>query len=173
MLGTPRPVRLDAEAPGPACASGCPCHAGLQQAAATLCRLALASFGAALLTLRPPSLARAQAASPAGSKPTLRVLERHEVAGTDQDMSLVEVVFPPGLVAALHHHLVPGLNFIVEGVAESAYATDPPRTYRAGDTLQDLANVPHTIFRNPDGAAPLRFLIFYVLGRNQPYTAFP
>lgn len=123
--------------------------------------------------LRAPSLAPAQAAPLAGSKPTLRIMERHEVAGTDQDMSLVEVAFPPGLAAALHHHPVPGLNFIVEGVAESAYAADPPRTYRAGETLQDLANVPHTIFRNPDGAAPLRFLIFYVLGRNQPYTLFP
>jgi hypothetical protein len=32
--------------------------------------------------------------------------------------------------------------FIVEGVAESAYGSDDPRQYRAGETLQDRVDIP-------------------------------
>lgn len=118
-------------------------------------------------------LAQAQTLPPLSGAISGKLLERHEVAGSDQDLTLVEITFAPGAAAPLHHHPVPGLNFIVAGTAESAYGNDQPRIYRAGESLQDLAGVPHTLFRNPDQAAPLRFLIFYVLGRDQPYTVFP
>ena len=101
------------------------------------------------------------------------VLERRPIPGTDQSMALILVTFQPGVSAPLHHHPVAGLNYIVEGTAESAYGRDAPRLYRAGDTLQDLPNVPHTIFRNPDKDKVLRFLIFANLRADQPYTVAP
>jgi hypothetical protein len=33
-------------------------------------------------------------------------------------------------------------SFIVEGVAESAYGSDDPRQYRAGETLRDRVDIP-------------------------------
>ena len=104
---------------------------------------------------------------------TRTVLERRPIPGTDQDMELILVTFQPGVSAPLHHHPVAGLNYIVEGTAESAYGQDAPKLYRAGDTLQDLPNVPHTIFRNADKHNVLRFLIFANLRADQPYTIIP
>lgn len=101
------------------------------------------------------------------------VLERRPIPGTDQSMELILVTFQPGVSAPLHHHPIAGLNYIVEGTAESAYGRDAPRLYRAGDTLQDLPDVPHTIFRNPDKNKVLRFLIFANLRADQPYTVAP
>jgi len=65
------------------------------------------------------------------------------------------------------------LVFVVEGVAESAYGNDPPKLYHAGETLQDLADIPHTLFGNADPDKPLRFLTFYAAAKGQPYLVTP
>jgi quercetin dioxygenase-like cupin family protein len=83
---------------------------------------------------------------------------------------VVEVTYPPGGVAPLHRHPVAGAIYIVEGVAESAYGSEQPRQYRAGETLQDRADLPHTLFRNCDPEHPLRFLTIYVLEPGRSYT---
>jgi quercetin dioxygenase-like cupin family protein len=105
--------------------------------------------------------------------PIARTLESHNVSGTDREMVLREVTIPPGVAVPLHRHTVPGLVFIVEGVAESAYGNERPQLYRTGETLQYRADVPHTLFRNADPNKPLRILTFYVAGKGQPYIETP
>jgi quercetin dioxygenase-like cupin family protein len=78
-----------------------------------------------------------------------RTLESLPMPGDRRELALVEVTYPPG-AAPLHRHPVGGIIYIIEGVAESAYGSDKPRRYRAGETLQDRADVPHTLFRNCD-----------------------
>lgn len=104
---------------------------------------------------------------------TRTVLEQRPIPGTDQSMELILVTFQPGVSAPLHHHPVAGLNYIVEGTAESAYGSDAPKLYHQGDTLQDLPNVPHTLFRNADKSKVLRFLIFANVHTGQPYSVVP
>jgi hypothetical protein len=48
-----------------------------------------------------------------------------------------------------------------------------PRRYKTGDTLQDKADVSHTLFRNCDPERPLRFLTIYVLEPGRSYTVDP
>jgi quercetin dioxygenase-like cupin family protein len=104
---------------------------------------------------------------------TRKVLERLALPGDDRELAVVEVTYPPGGVAPLHRHPVAGIVYIVEGVAESAYGSDAPQQYRAGETLQDRADIPHTHFRNGDPQRPLRFLTIYVLERGRSYTMEP
>jgi quercetin dioxygenase-like cupin family protein len=115
----------------------------------------------------------ASAQTPSTQGPPARILEKYNFQGTDREMVLREVTIPPGVSAPIHHHTVPGLVFIIEGVAESAYGSDPPRLYRTGETLQDRADVPHTLFRNADPNKPLRILTFYVAAKGQPYVEMP
>ncbi|MCC8976863.1 cupin domain-containing protein, partial [Bradyrhizobium brasilense] len=89
--------------------------------------------------------AKAQQAGFAGV--TRRTLERLALPGDDRELVVAEVAYTPGGVAPLHRHPVGGVIFIVEGVAESAYGDEAPRQYRAGETLQDRPDVPHTLFR--------------------------
>lgn len=120
---------------------------------------------------------------PVGGKPgapqtgfagvTRKVLERLALPGDLRELVVVEVTYPPGGVAPLHRHPVGGAIYIVEGVAESAYGSDEPRQYRAGETLQDQADIPHTLFRNCDAERPLRFLTIYVLEPGRSYTMEP
>lgn len=104
---------------------------------------------------------------------TRRILERLALPADDRELVVAEVTYPPGGVAPLHRHPVGGVIFIVEGVAESAYGSDAPRQYRAGETLQDRADLPHTHFRNCDPDRPLRFLTIYALEPGRSYTMEP
>ena len=72
-------------------------------------------------------------------------IQRSEVPGTDLEMRVLLVTYPPGAAAPVHHHPVVGINYILEGTAETAFDNDPPRTYKAGESFQDLAIRPHTI----------------------------
>jgi quercetin dioxygenase-like cupin family protein len=120
------------------------------------------------------SITPALAAEPTPIPPISRtVLEHHPIADTDQTMEIIQVTLQPGASAPVHHHPVPGLVYILEGSAESAYGNDAPKRYRAGDTMQDLPNVPHTVFRNPDPHKVLRFLVFANLPAGQAYTVVP
>jgi len=116
---------------------------------------------------------------PAGDQPiafagvTRKLLERLPLPGDIRELFVVEVTYPPGGVAPLHRHPVGGAIYIVEGTAESAYGSEPPRQYRAGETLQDRADIPHTLFRNCDGERPLRFLTIYALEPGRSYTMDP
>jgi quercetin dioxygenase-like cupin family protein len=101
---------------------------------------------------------------------TRKVLERLPVPGDHRELCVVEVTYPPDGVAPLHRHPVGGAIYIIEGIAESAYGSEAPRQYRAGETLQDRADIPHTLFRNCDPERPLRFLTIYVLEPGRPYT---
>ena len=104
---------------------------------------------------------------------TRKVLERLPLPGDHRELVVVEVTYPPGGEAPLHRHPVGGVVFIIEGVAESAYGSDDPRQYRAGETLQDRADIPHTLFRNCDPQGPLRFLTIHVLEPGRSYTMEP
>jgi len=114
------------------------------------------------------------AAPPAGfAGVTRKILERLPLSGDSRELVVVEVTYPPGGVAPLHRHPVGGAIYIVEGTAESAYGDEAPRQYKAGATLQDKADVPHTLFRNCDPDRPLRFLTIYVLEPGRAYTMEP
>jgi quercetin dioxygenase-like cupin family protein len=104
---------------------------------------------------------------------TRKILERLPLPGDNRELAVVEVTHPPGGVAPLHRDPVGGVVYIVEGTAESAYGSEAPRQYRAGETLQDRADLPHTHFRNCDPERPLRFLTIYVLEPGRSYTMEP
>ena len=104
---------------------------------------------------------------------TRKVLERLPLPGDHRELVVVEVTYPPGGSAPLHRHPVGGVIYIVEGVAESAYGSDEARQYRAGDTLQDRPDIPHTLFRTCDPERSLRFLTIYALEPGRSYTMEP
>ena len=104
---------------------------------------------------------------------TRKILARLPLPGDNRELMVVEVTYPPGGVAPLHRHPVGGAIYIVEGTAESAYGDEAPRKYKTGDTLQDRADIPHTLFRNCDPERPLRFLTIYVLEPGRSYTMDP
>jgi quercetin dioxygenase-like cupin family protein len=90
-----------------------------------------------------------------------------------EDFRLVLTTYPPGVGLPFHHHPSIAHNYILEGIAESQYAGEELLHFTSGQSYQDKANVRHLIFRNPDRATPLKYLIAYTVKAGQPYLIIP
>lgn len=108
----------------------------------------------------------------AQSKPpiTRRIIEHHEIPGTTDELEMILIEYQPGAEAPPHLHPVVGLNYILEGTAESQYEGEPLKTFHAGDSYQDLANTKHLIFRNASKTEPLKFLVACKIPKGQAFA---
>ncbi|MGD0959926.1 MAG: cupin domain-containing protein [Methylomonas sp.] len=87
------------------------------------------------------------------------IIQSTAIEGGDEEPRLILVEFPPEYASPAHVHPVVGLNYIIEGVAESQYEDEAVTTLHAGDSYQDPANKKHLVFRNPSKTEALRFII--------------
>jgi quercetin dioxygenase-like cupin family protein len=99
-----------------------------------------------------------------------QVLERAAIGGTDEELRLMLIEYPPSASAPVHRHPVIGLCYVIEGTAESQYEGEPVKTFRAGDSYQDSATKKHLIFRNPSTTSPLRFTCSAKIGKGQEFA---
>ena len=101
------------------------------------------------------------------------VLQQAPIPGTGLEMRVLLIECPPGVAAPVHRHPVVGINYILQGEAETAFADEPAHTYHAGESFQDKAGVPHTTFRNTSRTEPLRFLVYYAIKPGEPTLTIP
>jgi quercetin dioxygenase-like cupin family protein len=101
------------------------------------------------------------------------VIENYANDLTGEEFKLVMTSYPPGVGLPSHHHPSVAHNYVLEGVAESRYAREELKFFKAGESYQDMAGVQHEIFRNPDRDAPLQYLIAYTVKKGQPYLIVP
>ena len=94
------------------------------------------------------------------------IIQETDIPGSDEELRLMLVEFPPGYISPAHTHPVVGLNYIIEGTAESQYEGEDILTLNAGDSYQDPANKKHLIFRNPSKTHALRFLVAYKIKKD-------
>lgn len=89
---------------------------------------------------------------------TRRILEQSPIPGTDEELRLMLVEFPPGYSNVAHRHPVAGVCYILEGKALSRYDGEEVKELPTGQSFQDEAENVHTVFRNASTKQPLRFL---------------
>jgi len=102
-----------------------------------------------------------QATGETRSKIERKIIERIPVEGTDEELQMMLITVPPGAQSEPHAHPVQGMNYIVEGAAESQYTGYPLQHYKVGDSYIDLAQVTHEVFRNPSNTQPLKFIVVF------------
>lgn len=85
------------------------------------------------------------------------VLERSDIEGSDEELRLMLVEFPPGFSNIPHIHPVGGLCYVIEGTAESQYDGEEIKIFHAGESYQDSANKKHLLFRNASKTGNLKF----------------
>jgi quercetin dioxygenase-like cupin family protein len=139
-------------------------------------RLFLAGMaGAACAFSSTPLLAQANSPNRTTTSPEGIIRETLEsyVNEAGEDFRQVLVTFPPGAGSPSHHHPSVGLNYVLEGVAESQYSGEELRRFTSGQSYQDKANEQHTIFRNPDPTSALKFLLAYTVKKGQSFLIIP
>lgn len=100
---------------------------------------------------------------------TRKIIERTDIPGSDEELRLMLVEFPPGYESPAHIHPVIGLNYIIDGIVESQYEGEQLKTMNTGDSYQDPADKKHLIFRNSSKTDTLRFLVAYRIKKNEEF----
>jgi quercetin dioxygenase-like cupin family protein len=105
----------------------------------------------------------------AGSQVSRTILERTDIPGTNDELRLTLVEFPPSKSAPAHYHPVPGVCYVLEGTAETQYDGGPVERVSAGQSFHDVADKTHTAFRNVSDTDVLKFICTAKIGKDQKY----
>jgi quercetin dioxygenase-like cupin family protein len=98
-----------------------------------------------------------------------KVIERLNIAGSDEELRLMLIEYPPNVSSVPHTHPVGGLCYVVEGAAESQYEGEDLKTFKAGDSYQDIATKKHLLFRNASKTDPLKFTCTAKIKKDQQF----
>ena len=84
-------------------------------------------------------------------------------------VEIQEVTMGPKQKAPLHLHPCPTVGVVVEGAIAFQIEGQPVQHLKAGEAFYEPANVRVARFDN-DGDAPARFVVHYLLGRDEHET---
>lgn len=98
-----------------------------------------------------------------------KVIERIDIAGSDEELRLMLIEYPPNVSSVPHIHPVGGLCYVVEGTAESQYEGESLKTFNTGDSYQDIATKKHLLFRNASKTDGLKFTCAAKIKKDQPF----
>ena len=59
-----------------------------------------------------------------------KVIERADIAGSDEELRMMLVEFPPAFSNVAHLHPVGGLCYVISGTAESQYEGEDKKVFR-------------------------------------------
>lgn len=87
-----------------------------------------------------------------------------------KEVTLVEVVLPPGGSSPAHRHNAHVVVYVLEGSIVMQVKGQPPQTLGVGQTYYEKPSDIHTVGRNASSTARARFLAFFVKTRGAPRT---
>lgn len=87
-----------------------------------------------------------------------------------REMTLVEVVLPPGGASPAHRHNAHVLVYVLEGEVEMQLAGKPAQRLGPGQVFYEQPSDIHTVGRNASTTRPARFLAFYIKALGAPRT---
>jgi quercetin dioxygenase-like cupin family protein len=111
------------------------------------------------------SAAFAQARTPTGSSARRQVISQALPGQPERDVTLVEVVYPPGEGSPAHLHANGVMAFVVSGAIVSQVGNAPEQTYRAGEAWWEPPGAVHRVSRNASATEPATLLAIYIAPR--------
>src|SRR5215469_2237894 len=123
------------------------------------------ALASAIAVLAPQALA-SEDKSPRGSvlkESTRREVIKQRWPGEPQrQLTLVEVVYPPGAGSPPHLHANGVMAFVVSGSVASKVGEEPERTFHAGEAWWEPSGAVHRVSRNPSSSEPATLLAIYI-----------
>lgn len=105
-------------------------------------------------------------AAPA-SKSSVANLQTLVLQGTPYTVVLAKVEYAPAEGRSLHYHTGPEVSYVLRGELRVTKKGHPPQIFRAGQSFQIQAKVPHSTQAGPDGATVLST---WAGAKGQPYV---
>lgn len=98
-----------------------------------------------------------------------KVIQSADISGSNEELRMMLVEFPPEYSNVAHSHPVGGLCYVITGTAESQYEGEDVKVFHAGDSYQDQANKKHLLFKNSSTTEPLKFTCTAKIKKDQPF----
>ncbi len=96
------------------------------------------------------NLARADEAS--ATKPQTQILQRTSVPGTDNQLGMELIQFPPNSIKSPHIHSWAEIIYVLQGEITFRVQGQPSKTVKAGESFQIPIGVSHNTQVGPHGA---------------------
>jgi quercetin dioxygenase-like cupin family protein len=109
-----------------------------------------------------PSAATAQPASVGGASTRRDVIKQRLPGEPERDITLVEVIYPPGTGSPPHMHANGVMAFVVSGMIASKVGDAPEQTFHAGDAWWEPVGAVHRVSRNASPTQTATLLAIYV-----------
>ena len=90
------------------------------------------------------------------------VIRQHLPGEPAKQISLVEVVYPPGTGSPPHLHANGVMAFVVSGSVASKVGDEPEQVFRAGEAWWEPPGAVHRVSRNASHSADARLLAIYI-----------
>jgi quercetin dioxygenase-like cupin family protein len=121
------------------------------------------SFLSLLSAIALPLESRSIAGTAADSASSRRVVIKQSLPGNpERQLTLVEVVYPPGQGSPPHLHANGVMAFVVSGSIASRVGDGPEQVFRAGDGWWEPVGAIHRVSRNASFSEEARLLAIYI-----------
>jgi quercetin dioxygenase-like cupin family protein len=122
--------------------------------------------------MKPMIAALALLAAPAAAQslPPGVLFERALPDLPGKEMTLVEVVLPPGAASPVHRHNAHVLVYVLEGRIEMQVKGQKAQMLGVGQTFYEKPTDIHSVGRNASATAPARFLAYFIKAKGAPRT---
>jgi quercetin dioxygenase-like cupin family protein len=94
------------------------------------------------------------------------VIRQHLPGNPEKQITLVEVVFPPGAGSPPHLHANGVMGFVVSGSIASQVGDEPERVFHAGEAWWEPPGAVHRVSRNISSSEDARLLAIFVAPPN-------
>jgi quercetin dioxygenase-like cupin family protein len=123
----------------------------------------LNSFLSLLSAIALPLESRSIAGTAADAASSRRVVIKQSLPGNpEQQLTLVEVVYPPGEGSPPHLHANGVMAFVVSGAIASKVGDGPEQMFRAGEAWWEPVGAIHRVSRNASLSEEARLLAIYI-----------
>jgi quercetin dioxygenase-like cupin family protein len=110
-----------------------------------------------------PLESQSAAGSPAASAPSRRVVIRQSLPSSpERQITVAEVVYPPGTGSPPHLHANGVMAFVISGSITSKMGDEPEHVFRAGEAWWEPVGAIHHVSRNASSTEAARLLAIYV-----------
>ena len=94
------------------------------------------------------------------------VIRQRLPGNPERQITLVEVVFPPGAGSPPHVHANGVMGFVVSGSITSKVGDEPERVFHAGEAWWEPPGAVHRVSRNVSSSENARLLAIYIAPPN-------
>ena len=120
------------------------------------------SLGSFLAAFALPSVSEGLSQSNSSTSSRREVTKQRLPGNPERQLTLVEIIYPPGTGSPPHVHANGVMAFVLSGSVASKVGGEPERIFRSGEAWWEPPGATHRVSRNASSSEEARLLAIYI-----------